>query len=392
MRRDSAILIFITVTLLLIGVLMVYSIDAVRDPYAKVFLKHLAYLFCGIIGFLCMVYYDYHKFGTPRMLRFIFFASLLLLALTFIPPFRLTMNGASRWIGVGPFTFQPSEFAKFAMILLLAVRLSQHQENILNLGAGFFMPFALAGIFVVPVLAQKDIGIPFIMLATTFVMVWVAGGRKLYLFACSFACSVFGSVLIYLYAYRMNRIWAVINPFEYRDTIGYHLVQSLAAFWQGGVWGRGAGAGEQKLGYLFAAHTDFIFAVIGEEFGMAGALVTILLFLGMLYISLRIASNAPDLFGFLLATGITVLLVGQAAFIMAVNLGLAPTKGLPLPFVSYGGSALIVSLPMMGILVNIAIQGELAHPQTSSRIMDGLRRVSPASARPRLTSPARVKV
>lgn len=391
MRRDSTLLTVITVTLILIGLVMIYSIGAVRDPYAKIFLKHLAYLCVGMIGFACMVYHDYHRFGRPRMLRLVVFASLLLLALTFIPPFRLTMNGAPRWIGMGPVSFQPSEFAKFALVLLLAVRLTQHQEKILNFGTGFVMPFALAGVFVSIILMQKDIGIPFVMLATTFILVWVAGGRKLYLFLCSILCFIGGCVLISMYSYRMERIMALGDPFKYRDTIGYHLTQSLSAFAQGGFWGRGAGAGEQKLGYLPAAHTDFIFAMLGEEFGLIGTITTVLLFLGMLYIALRIAANAPDLFGFLLATGITMLLLVQAAFIMAVNLGLAPTKGLPLPFVSYGGSALIVSLSMMGILVNIGIQGELAQSENRAGIAPKALRPPVSSSRPRLTPTFRVK-
>jgi len=391
MKKDTTILILITLVLLLAGALMIFSIGALQDPRATVFLKHLLYLGVGIICFLRLMYFDYRKLGTPRMLRLIVVAAIFLLILTFIPPFGSTINGASRWIGWKFISFQPSEFAKFAMVLLLAVRLTQHQAKISNFGTGFVMPFFLAGIFVVIVLAQRDIGIPFVMLAATFAMVWVAGGRKLFLLGSAGFCAAGACGLVWMYPYRMDRIWALFDPWAYRETAGYHLIQSLYGFYQGGLWGRGPGAGEQKLDYLPAAHTDFIFSSLGEEFGLVGTIITVLLFLGMLYVALRISAKAPDLFGTLLATGITMLLTVQAAFIMCVNVGLAPTKGLPLPFVSYGGSALIVSLAMMGILVNIGIQGELERAEQPVGISLKIKRSAPAPIRPRLASPARAK-
>ena len=327
MKRETTVLIIITLTLVLSGMLMIYSIGALRDPNAIMFLKHLAYLSVGISAFLVLMRYDYHQFAKPGMLRFIVLLSLLLLILTFVPFFRLSGGGAHRWIGWRFISFQPSEFAKFALVLLLAVRLTQYQEKIKQFGMGFILPFFLAGIFVGIVLMQKDIGIPFVMLAATFVMVWVAGGRRRYLLGSAGICIAGGCGLITMHSYRMDRIMALADPWKYRSTIGYQLIQSLSAFAQGEFWGRGPGAGEQKLGYLPAAHTDFIFAVLGEEFGLVGTLITVALFAGMLYVALRIAANAPDLFGSLLATGITTLLVVQAAFIMAVTTRPRPHQG-----------------------------------------------------------------
>ena len=392
MKKETTILVCVLLTLLMAGMLMVFSVGALRDPLATLFLKHLVFVVVGFTAFVVMVNYDYHLFARPGMLRFVVLLSLLLLLLTFIPPFRLTMGGASRWIGWRFISFQPSEFAKFALVLLLAVRLTQHQEKIRNFGAGFILPFFLAGIFVGIVLLQRDIGIPFVMLAATFTMVWVAGGRKLYLLGSTAACMLGGFMMITAQPYRLARIYALMDPWQYRNTDGYQLIQSLSAFAQGGVWGRGAGAGEQKLGYLPAAHTDFIFAMLGEEFGLLGTAVTVLLFLGMLYAALRIAANAPDLFGTLLATGITMLLVFQAAFIMAVTVGLAPTKGLPLPFVSYGGSSMMVSLAMMGVLVNIGAQAELIEPEPRRRPAAKFKRQAPSIRQPRLTPAARAKL
>jgi cell division protein FtsW len=363
MKRETTMIIIAMVILMTTGLLMVYSVGALRNPEAMLYVKHLIYLCLGFTGFVVMSRFDYHYLGAPFMLRYIVLGTLLLLALTFVPGFRLTMGGASRWIGWRFISFQPSELAKFSLVLLLAVRLTQYQDKIKGLGTGFIMPFSIAGVFVVIVIAQKDLGIPMVMLATTFIMVWVAGARKLYLIG-SAALPVAGLIpLIMSSGYRMDRMRAFLDPWSDRENTGYQLIQSLSAFAQGGFWGRGAGAGEQKLGYLPAAHTDFIYAVIGEEFGFVGTLLTLALFALIIYAAFRIAENAPDLFGTLLATGITSLIVGQALFIMAVTLGMLPTKGLPLPFVSYGGSALIVSLSMMGVLVNVGVQSHERQPQ-----------------------------
>ena len=181
MKRETTILIIAMVVLMSTGLLMVYSVGALRNPEAMLYIKHLVYLCVGFTGFLVMSRFDYHYLGAPFMLRYIVLGTLFLLALTFVPGFRLTMGGASRWIGWRFISFQPSELAKFALVLLLAVRLTQYQDKIKGLATGFIMPFSIAGVFVAIVVAQKDLGIPMVMLATTFIMVWVAGARKLYL-------------------------------------------------------------------------------------------------------------------------------------------------------------------------------------------------------------------
>lgn len=363
MKKETTIIILAMVILMTTGLLMVYSVGALRSPEAVLFLKHLAYLSVGFLGFLIMSRFDYHYLGSRTILLYIVLGTLLLLLLTFVPGFRLTMGGASRWIGWRFISFQPSELAKFSLVLLLAVRLTQHQDKIKGFFTGFVMPFAIAGVFVSIVIAQKDLGIPMVMMMATFIMVWVAGTRKLYLIG-SAAIPVAGLIpLVMTSGYRMERIRAFLDPWSDRENTGYQLIQSLSAFAQGGFWGRGAGAGEQKLGYLPAAHTDFVYAVIGEEFGFVGTVLVLTLFALIVYAAFRIACNAPDLFGTLLATGITSLITGQALFIMAVTLGMLPTKGLPLPFVSYGGSALIVSLSMMGVLVNVGVQSVECTPQ-----------------------------
>jgi cell division protein FtsW len=196
------------------------------------------------------------------------------------------------------------------------------------------------------------------MLGVAFIMFCVAGMRWIYLFISACLGLVALWFLIQSEGYRAMRLTYFLDPWPYYDVFGgsYQLIQSLAAFAQGGLLGRGAGAGAQKLGYLPEAHNDFVFAVIGEEFGLVGTLAVVLLFAVLGYATLRISMYAADRFGSLLAMGVAMLILLQAAFVMAVTTGMAPTKGLPLPFVSYGGTALIVFMGLAGILVNIAAQ------------------------------------
>lgn len=392
MRMEITLLIAFMVVLLLAGTLTIFSISTVQDTKINadtdesifasmkpdmsslgkstipMLFKHGVYLLIGIAAFLFMVHTDYHRLAEKRVLRLAVLLTTVLLLLTFVPPFGGKINGAYRWLTWGPISVQPSELAKFVLVVWLAVSLTVHQDKITHFGQGFVLPFCLAGFFVSIVLVQRDIGIPFVMLTATFAMVWVAGGRLRYLLGSCAICLAGGIMLIIMQPYRLVRIYALIDPWKYRETIGFQLIQSLVALSQGGFWGRGPGASEQKLGYLPAADTDFIFATLGEEFGLIGTMTTVALFLGILYIALRICANAPDLFGALLGVGITVLLLIQTAFIIAVTVGIAPTKGLPLPFISYGGSALTVSLLMMGVLVNIGIRGALAKPEPDKKI------------------------
>ncbi len=394
MKRETTLFIVAMVTLTATGMLMVFSIGAAPTGDDMLFFRHLIYVAVGFAGFLIMSRFDYHHLGNPVLLRYIVWGSLLLLLLPRTPWIGIERGGAPRWIGWGPVTFQPSELAKFALVLLLAARLTQYQEKIKSIFTGFLLPIGITLVFVALVVQQKDVGIPMVMIATAFIMMWVAGVRKVYIVGCTLI-PIGGLVpLIMFSGYRMSRIRAFLDPWSDRANTGYQLIQSMSAFAQGGFWGRGAGAGEQKLGYLPAAHTDFIYAVVGEELGFAGTALTLLLFAALVYAALRIAANAPDLYGTLLATGIVSLIVVQALFIMAVTLGLLPTKGLPLPFVSYGGSALIVSLTMVGVVVNIGVQSHERQPQRAAKGRKPSSRKAknrPAAAQPTAAGVARVR-
>ena len=279
-----------------------------------------------------------------------------------IPGIGVKVDGARRWIHIGGFRFQPSEFAKFALILLLAVKLTEQREYAKRVFRGFLPPVAIACVFAGLVLAERDLGIPAMIMGTAGIMMFLGGVRWQFL-ALSVAPGVAGlAALIYFAPHRLRRLLAFINPWDYRDDAGWQLIQSFAAFAHGSFWGRGVGAGEQKCGYLPAAHTDFIFPVIGEELGLVGTLAVVGLFALLAWVAYRIAANAADHFGGMLAAGITTMFTLQALFIMMVTTGLLPTKGLPLPFISYGGTALLMQLTMVGILINVGLQSRVQEP------------------------------
>lgn len=356
MRRESIILLSIVLALVLVGIFIVYSASAVNPDSFGRLQRQLVYAGIGLLTLFVMAHFDYHRLGDPLLFRSIVLFAFLLLGLVLIPGIGVVRGGAQRWIAIGSFTFQPSEFAKFAVILLLAVKLSSNQEHISSLTRGFVPPILIASLFALLILFERDLGTPVIIAAVALAMLFLAGARWRHLLPS--VAPVAG--LIYLLSitspYRLRRLMAFLDPWSHSDTEGYQLIQSMTAFAQGSVWGRGPGAGEQKLFYLPAAHTDFIFAVWAEEMGLVGTVSLVLLFMALLAVSLRIAFAAPDLFGTLLAGGIVALVGIQAAVNMAITTGLLPTKGLPLPFISWGGSSLIVFMGLMGILLSIGLR------------------------------------
>lgn len=358
MKREVNALIMATLTLACLGSVMMFSIGGTSSDHDHLLLKHLVFMLVGLIGCVIAMKIDYHILGAPKV-RFTFFAlTVLLLIMTFIPGIGLKMGGASRWIGWRQLSFQPAELARFTLVLMLAVRLTEYQESIHKWWIGVIMPGLFFGIFGGIVFFQKDVGIPFMMALATLTIIWIAGVRLKQLLLCSLLLTPLIPFLVTAEGYRMVRLKSFINPWASSQGHGYQLIQSFSAFSQGGLSGKGMGYGEQKLGFLPSGHTDFIFASIAEELGFMGTIAVILLFTVLLIAGMRVVVRCPDLFGSLLAAGITALIVLQSFFVMLVNLGGLPTKGLPLPFVSYGGSALLVNLCMMGVLINIASQGK----------------------------------
>jgi len=363
MKRETTFVLTVTLALTLIGILMVYSASGVgtraaerlREPSPFYYVNHqVFFVFIGLIGMYFASRFDYHRLASPFYFRGIILVSLALLVLVLVVGYAT--GGARRWISLPGFRFQPSEIAKFAVILMLAVKLSQNQQYIRKFWRGIVPPALSTGVFLALILAEHDLGVPVVIGSVCLLMLMMAGIPKRYFFAALGMGGVGVSALIYLSPNRMERLLAFMDPWADPSDTGLQLIQSLAAFAQGSLFGRGPGASEQKLHYLPAAHTDFIFAVWGEEMGLVGCLALIALFVSLLIASVRIISGARDSLGALLAGGIISLISFQAAFNMAVTIGLLPTKGLPLPFISSGGSALIVYLTMIGVLLNIGLQ------------------------------------
>jgi len=351
-------LVLITAVLALtgFGIVMVFSAGAVfaAKTYADFtyFLKREAvYAGLGLIAFALgsrLDYSVYRKITYPLLLL----AVLLLVAVLKLGP---AINGAVRWFRLGPLSFQPSELAKFALALYLAVLLARKAEKVRDFSMGFLPPLLMTGVFLGLLLKQPDLGTAFILGVTALGMMFVAGTRTSYiLIAVLIAAPAGWKIFITGESWRMKRLLAFLYPWQYRRDTGYQLYESLISIGSGGVWGQGLGQGHQKLFFLPEAHTDFILAVVGEELGLLGMMAVLLTFAVLVWRGMRAAMRARDPYGCYLGFGITCLFGLQALVNMGVVLGLLPTKGLPLPFVSYGGTALVMSLFMAGVLVNIS--------------------------------------
>ena len=276
-------------------------------------------------------------------------AAVLVLAV-WMPGLGIVRGGARRWLRLGPLLVEPSEILKLAAVFFLARYLSQYQDK-LGIPKYLIPVFGAIGVLALILLKQPDFGAAVMLTLVLFTMLYAAGADPKLLGGAGAVALVALAVQAAHKAYRMRRLSAFLNPWATSQGSGFQLIQSFIAFGAGGGWGVGLGASRQKMFYLPQAHNDFVFAVIGEEFGVAGALVVIALFITILIRGMRIARNESDPFGSLLAVGLTALLSLQAFVNMAVVTGLVPTKGLPLPFLSYGGTSMVVSLAAVGLLM-----------------------------------------
>ena len=360
MRRESIALLSIIMALVFVGIYSVYSALAVQPYGEERILRHYKMLGVGLMLMYMGTRVDYHILKNRIVFRAIVCTSIALLILVLIPGIGVELNGARRWIELGGFRFQPSEMAKFALILLLAVKLSTNQEEIGTLNKGYLPAMIIMIVFAALILLENDLGTPVVLCVTAFFMFFVAGIRWYYLAPSLIPAAAAVWVLVKTSEYRAGKITAFLDPWGNASDTGFQLIQSMTAFVKGGVWGMGAGAGEQKLNYIPESDTDFILTVWAEEMGMVATLLLAGLFTAFFLLAVRIANRAPDLFGTLLASGIAGLISFQAAFNMAVTIGLLPTKGLPLPFISRGGTSLMVFMAMAGVLINIGLQAEPA--------------------------------
>jgi cell division protein FtsW len=276
--------------------------------------------------------------------------AVLMFLAVWMPGLGIVRGGARRWLRLGPILVEPSELLKLAVVFYLASYLSTYHDK-LGMPKFIVAPFALLGTAALILLKQPDFGAAVMLTLLLFTMLFAAGAELKHLGAGGAVALVVLAVQAGRKAYRMRRLSAFLNPWQTARGSGFQLIQSFIAFGSGGGWGVGLGASRQKMFYLPQAHNDFVFAVIGEEFGVAGAMVVIALFVTILIRGMRLARNESDQFGSLLAAGLTALLALQAFVNMAVVTGLVPTKGLPLPFLSYGGTSMVVSLAAVGFLM-----------------------------------------
>jgi len=356
-------LLFPVLFLVGIGIVMVYSASSTlamkkfgSDYY---FLKKQAVF--ALVGICALVLGRHVPYQAYRPLAYPLLAiALVLLAAVLLSPLGVTAGGSSRWLRLGPLRFQPSEFARFALIVYMAYSLEKKADRIKDFSIGFMPHVVVLGAVAVLVLKQPDFGSAVILAALTWLMMFVGGVRLLYLGSSCVLLGLAGLYFISLAGYRVRRLLSFLDPWQYSSDAGYQIVHSLMAFGTGGWWGAGIGKGYQKLFYLPEPHTDFIFSVIGEELGLAGVLVIIWLYLLIVWKGIRIARHAPDLFGCYLAVGLTAALGLQICINMGVTMGLLPTKGLTLPFLSYGGTSLVLNMATIGILMNISASGKTA--------------------------------
>jgi cell division protein FtsW len=347
----------IVVALCSIGVVMVYSASAIiaadrfHDPFY--FLKKQ--LFWAVLGFACLwaaMRVDYRRLG--RLVVPLLVASFVLLVLVLVPPFGQEINGTRRWFRGGPFSFQPVELAKFSLVLYLASFLSQREELIGNFGRGLVPPLLVAGVMAGLTIAQPDLGNSLALIILTVGLCYLAGARVKHMLSIAAAALPVVGVLIAMKPYRWRRMLAFANPWDDPQGSGFQIIQSFLALGSGGWFGLGLGGSKQKLFYLPEPYTDFIFSIIGEELGLLGAVVVVGLFTMLVWRGLRIGLRAPDPFGGYLALGLTIMLATQTLVNIGVVTGALPTKGLPLPFVSFGGSALLTTMFATGVLLNIS--------------------------------------
>jgi cell division protein FtsW len=314
--------------------------------------RHMMHLLLGCGALLAMLSFPYQKLAESWIVRTVVGFSMGTLVFVLSMP---EICDARRWIPLGVFNFQPSEFAKLAVVLYMSWVLARKQERVNDLWAVPLPSLLVVGTMALLVVVEPDLGSAVIPVVVACVMIFVAGLRWRYVLGFAGVGAMGFAAAVLVEPYRVARVTSFMNPWADPFDKGYQLCQSLIAFGNGGVTGLGLGGGSQRALFLPAPHTDFIFSVVGEDLGLIGCATVLAAFLLLFWRGLRAAMRAPDRFGFYLALGITCMLVLQGLINMGVCLGLLPTKGLPLPFISYGGSSLLVSMAAMGLLLNVSL-------------------------------------
>ncbi|WP_252226042.1 MULTISPECIES: stage V sporulation protein E [unclassified Clostridium] len=352
--------IFYSVVLLLaVGVVMVYSASSYyamfKNNDSMYFLKRqLVWAVLGMIVLGTTMSIDYHKI--KRYTLWLMIGCIPLLLVVFLFP---GVNGAQRWIQIGPLSFQPSELAKYVVVLFLAKSIEMKGDGIKNFSTGIVPYLFVSGIYAALVLAEKNLSIASVIMIVTFIVLFSAGGRIKHLFGIVAPLMVAAATIFTLgEGYRRARMLNFIDPWKDPTGNGYQLIQSFYALGAGGITGLGLGQSRQKTLYMPEPHNDFIFAIIGEELGLIGCLCIIMLFVVFIWRGIKVAMSAKDTYGTLLAIGITSVVAVQSLINIAVVTGSMPVTGVPLPFISYGGTSLVINMAAMGVLLNISRQTE----------------------------------
>ena len=356
----------VTLLLIAIGILAISSAAEINKESVagiKLIKKQLISVVLGIILIIIIQFFDYRIF--QHYSSIIYFATIAVLGMILI--IGTTAKGRTGWISLGAFNFQPSELAKVTMILVLAEVIDRNREELIYL-TGFLKPFLYIFLPTLLILLQNDLGTSLVLITIFIAMLFVGGGNIRFMvlvFGGGFLCAVlliashlfFDTPLIFFKKYQLNRLIVFLNPGIDPTGIGYNLIQSKIALGSGRLYGKGLFAGTQnQLRFLPEKHTDFIFSVIGEEFGFIGVLVVIILYLILLWQIINVAREAKDNYGRLVATGIAAMFFFHVLENIGMTMGLMPITGLPLPFISYGGSSMVTSLIAIGLVINVNIR------------------------------------
>lgn len=362
--RNTRIAIFVTMLILTgIGMVMIYSASSIvmwqqTGASTGLLARQALYLLVGFVFMFGVMAIDYYRLR--RFARLLLWLAVIPLVLVLIPGVSREVGGAKRWLYFFGLNYQPSEFIKIALIIYMADFINRKFSCLKDFWRGFVPPMIVLSFVTLLVLMQPDLGTSISLVVLVFAMLFAAGAKPVHLFSSALASLPFLYLLIFRVSYRKARILAFLNPWLDPKGSGFQIIQSQIALGSGGFWGVGLGAGRQKLFYLPAAHTDFIFSIIGEELGLFGVACVILLFVFFIWKMWQIICSVQESFGKLICIGIAVLVSFSAVVNMGVSIGCFPTKGLPLPFISYGGSSLIFHMVAIGLLLNISKTDEMS--------------------------------
>lgn len=357
LRKLRIYLLVLILILMSLGSIMVFNSTAVKayEYYQDSFYffkRHVFFLCLGLVAGLFIM--RLNKDLLQRLAKPAVAVSVLLLLLVLLPQLGRKVAGAQRWFNLGPFSFQPSELAKVTIVMYLADYLSRKRHEITSFIYGFLPAMLIVGAAVGLILLEPDLGTAVLIFAVSVFMLYAGGARLGHLLSLGLMAAPAVFYLVALKPYRLRRIIAFIDPWQHKADAGYQLVQSLITLGSGGLWGVGLGQGQQKLYYLPAAHTDFIFSIIGEELGFVGAGLLVLIYAFMFVICCLIAIKLASSYSKLVVMGMSLLLGLQAVIHVGTSTGSIPTKGLPLPFVSYGGSSLLFNIIAAAIIFNVS--------------------------------------